>query len=136
MPATEYLTNQELDEFLTGDLFDRATESQKQRALERASDAADSYLRAAGYQLPAASPGSDLQARVADMSRYHLAVVLRLLPEPANSSALWIDYKSATDWFQRVANGEIALDLPLASGATSAGRASISTTVTRRWSRA
>jgi len=136
VPATEYLTTPELDELLTGDLLDRATESQKQRALERASDAADSYLRAAGYQLPVANPGSDLRARVADMSRYHLAVVLRLLPEPANSSALWIDYKSATDWFQRVANGEIALDLPLVSGATSAGRASISTTVARRWGRA
>ena len=136
MAATVYLDAVEFDEFLTGDLLDRASEPQKQRALERASDAADSYLRAAGYQLPVANPGSDLSARVADMARYHLAVVLRLLPEPASTSALWIDYKSATDWFQRVAAGEVALDLPLVEGETSAGRMSIATSVERRWDRA
>lgn len=136
MPATQYLSTPGFDEYLTGDLLDRALEAQKQRALERASDSADSYLRAAGYQLPAANPGSDLVARVADIARYHLAVVLRLLPEPASTSALWIDYKAATDWFARVAAGEIALDLPLADGNTSPGRASIATNVGRRWDRA
>lgn len=130
-----YLTLTQLDETLTGDLLERATMVQRQTAIERASADANGYLRAAGYTVPLALDDvpDELRGRIADVARYRLAVVLRLLPEPASTSALWIDYQAAVAWLKEMAAGRVTLDLPLATDAAEPGQPSISTNVGRRW---
>jgi phage gp36-like protein len=132
VPAA-YLSVPEFDAALTGDLLERASMAQKVGAVERATADADSYLRAGGYVTPVIAPPDDLRGRIADMARYRLAVMLRLLPEPASTSSLWIEHQAAIAWLREVAAGTLPLDAPLAGSAP--GTASIYSTPSRRWDR-
>lgn len=131
--ATTYLSTAEYQAYLTGDLKTEATTAQLEAALNRASSVADGYLRTGGYEVPVTSPTDDLKGRVADMASYHLAVVLRLLPEPADSSALYINYKDAVQWFRGVARGEVQLDVPLVTTGEEAGTPQFATNTRRKW---
>ena len=131
MPSV-YLTAVEFEAYLTGDLMARSEADQRNAALDRASAEADSYLRSAGYTLPltAATATEDVKGRVADVARYRLAVVLRLLPEPASTSSIYLDMQAALAWFREVARGTVTLDLD--TGDTSEPGVPVVATNTRR----
>jgi len=98
-----------LDPYLSGDLSVRSTPADRGSALARSNSEAEGYLRSAGYIVPVTDATPDLQGRVADIARYHLAVHLQLLPEPADSSSLYTNYKAALEWLRDVAHGRVDL---------------------------
>jgi phage gp36-like protein len=122
---------------LTGDLLSRSSLEQRAAALERAESEVEGYLRAGGYATPLdqVSVDDDLRGAITDIARYRLAVTLRLLPEPAAQSALYLDYKAAIAWLERVANGQIPIDVIDADGDAGAesGAPSFYTTTRRKW---
>lgn len=134
--ATAYLTEPELQAYLQNDLLTRSDVTQRQAQLDRAASEADSYMRSGGYATPVdpteVTPA--MQGAVADIARYHLATVLQLVPEPASSSSLYVDYQAAIDWWTDVASGKIAQDAALAADMIgSPGEASIATNASREW---
>lgn len=136
-----YLTDAELLARLTGDLGAKSTLEQRTLELDRASAEADGYLRATGFDLPLVAPYPDeLQGAVADLARYRLAVTLRLLPEPAEKSALYLDAKTARAWLQDVAAGRIHLEAvdstPNDGEPSSSGAPVFYTAPRRRWDKA
>lgn len=103
-----YLTDQQLvDNHLPGDVATQSTVTDRAAWLAAASAQADGYLRRAGYTLPLASAGDDLQAAVGAIATYHLASKLGLLPEPAAQSAIYLRHKAALEWLRGVADGSI-----------------------------
>lgn len=131
--ASAYLTLVEFDAYLTGDLKQAAENDQLQAALDRASAEADSYLRSGGYAIPVTTPTEDVKGRVADLAMYKLAVTLRLLPEPATQSALYLAYQAAIAWFRDVASGSLDLDIDLATAGETPGVPVFATNTRRAW---
>lgn len=115
-----YLTEQELlDNYLPGDVAAQSDSTDRESWIEAASAEADGYLRRAGFSLPLSSVGNDLKSAVGRIAAYHLAVKLGLLPEPAHQSALYLNYKAATEWLRGVAAGTITPIVEDDTGATS-----------------
>jgi phage gp36-like protein len=107
-----YLTTDQLNQRMKPDL--QALEPDgKQTAIGDASDEVDTYLLAAGYDLPLVAPvtnGAFLQ-HIAAIARYRLAVNNYLIPEPAHQSQYYLDYKQALNWFTGLRTGETVLPL-------------------------
>lgn len=132
-----YVADPALLASLTGDLSNRSTLEQRAAAIARAESEAEGYLRAGGYATPLAaeSVDDDLRGAITDIARYRLAVTLRLLPEPAAQSALYLDYKAAIAWLEQVAKGAIPLEVQDADGDVGAesGAPSFYTEARRGW---
>jgi len=113
-----YLDVATLETYLTGDLLARATADQKTQAVNRVNAELDRALTTAGYTLPIATDPlpADMLGRLADLARYRLAVELQLLPEPADSSATYLDARAAEKWLADIAGGR--LDPGLADSST------------------
>ena len=108
----EYLTDEEFQNLaLSGDLISDSSEAIRADQIQSASATANSYLKAAGYDPDFVTVDDDLKYRVAAIAAFRLAKKLQRLPEPATSSALYIDYKMALDWFEKVARGTIKPNL-------------------------
>ncbi len=107
-----YLEDDEFTEgHLPGDVAQRSTPSQRHQHVSAASSEADGYLRTAGYTLPLNEWGPDLQTNVGAIAAYRLAVTLGLLPEPAQQSALYLNFKAAIRWLEGVVDGSITPDV-------------------------
>ncbi|MEM7734439.1 MAG: phage protein Gp36 family protein [Deinococcota bacterium] len=107
-----YLTAAQLDTgHLPSDVQNKATEVEKDQAISAASAEADSYLRAAGYTLPLTTWGDDLRSNVGWLAAFRLISKLQMLPEPADKSAPYINYKAAMAWFNALAAGKVSLDV-------------------------
>jgi len=133
--ATVYLTEPEFLSYLPGDLQGNSDLTQRQAALDRAASKADGYMAAGGYVTPVdpADVTKAMIGAVADMARYHLASVLRLVPEPVSSSTLYTDHGDAVEWFKGVSRGTIVVNAtPVDTGSTP-GEASIYTDTSREW---
>lgn len=108
-----YLTTEELDSRMKPDLRERAEPTEKQTAISDASDEVDSYLAAAGYDLPLPNTPNNgaFKGHLAAIARYKLAVMLYLIPEPASQSQYYLDYKAALNFFSGLRTGETVLPI-------------------------
>jgi phage gp36-like protein len=130
-----YLTAAQLDSgHLPPDAQTAATTAEKEQAISAASAEADSYLRAAGYTLPLNTWGDDLRSNVGWLAAFRLISKLNLLPEPADKSAPYVNYKAAKGWFEALAVGRVSLEVDPAPSADDTGSApSVMSNAKRGW---
>lgn len=110
-----YLSLAEFKDELSGTQYVQAslaTDVQIQAAINRASDEADSYIRAAGYDLPLVAFGDDLRGKVLDIAIYWLASsTLMLNTDDVRTNIAYLNYHSAIRWFKDLVAGHISPDI-------------------------
>jgi phage gp36-like protein len=131
----QYLTSGELDAYLPGDVKNRATPTQKDDAIGAASRQADTYLRSAGYTVPFAEGSWDeaLEKHVAYIAAYDLATRLGLTPEHVKESSLYLNYKTAIEWFEGIVAGKVSLNIDLPAPSSGTGRPRVASKTARGW---
>jgi phage gp36-like protein len=104
-----YITTVDLQNRVKPDIWNVATVDQRNQAVDGVNDQVDGYLLQAGYDLPILQDNLAIRRNALHMAAWDLATIVGRVPEPADKSALYLNYMSATKWFERVANGEVSL---------------------------
>lgn len=138
--AGSYITHTDLQAALPADWAKRSSEPQRVQHAARANADLDQALEQAGFTLPITTTPipDDIKGRLTDLATYRLALALQLLPEPAEGSGFYLDYKAALEWLAGIRSGRVTLNLEDSSGSEpdSVDKPEISTLPNRRWNRA
>ena len=105
-----------------------------QAACNRASEEADSYLRAR-FALPLRAWGTDITAKVADLATYYAIAARGLDPEVPANKLLWTNYQLAVAWFVQVSKRVVHPDVTEAASSAVSQEPLLYTSPQRGWSR-
>jgi phage gp36-like protein len=104
-----YITTTDLQQRVKPDIWDVATTDQRSQAVDGVNEQVDGYLLQAGYDLPLLQDNLAIKRNALHMAAWDLATIVGRIPEPADKSALYLNYTGAVKWFERVAEGDIKL---------------------------
>jgi phage gp36-like protein len=104
-----YITTTDLQSRVKPDIWNVATADQRSQAVDGVNDQVDGYLLQAGYDLPMLQDNQAIKRNALHMAAWDLAVIVGRVPEPADKSALYLNYQTAVKWFEKVASGDVKL---------------------------